>query len=253
MPPANPSGTAIPTCSPSTSAPRRSRKARARSPRSSKSTAGMSPRRGSAPSRRRRWWRPSKPRPGRERHTLLRSSPRKRGSRASDRGLWIPAFAGMNGICCEAECQGGVRETAPPWYGRLRFWPGVRNVENIADRLIRGADHAVQQGRLGRLRRVSELAEIPRTARHGCGADHGFDRRDLDARARGKKANHRRDGEDEDAAHADLLWLYRKQYRVDDRQRPFRRGERRRRRDARSTCLYLRAGKRHRAIFPRGG
>src|SRR5262249_22158667 len=28
----------------------------------------------------------------------LRSSPRKRGPRAADRGLWIPACAGMSGI-----------------------------------------------------------------------------------------------------------------------------------------------------------
>src|SRR6516162_5891094 len=34
----------------------------------------------------------------RRRAPELRSSPRKRGPRATDRGVWIPAYAGMNGI-----------------------------------------------------------------------------------------------------------------------------------------------------------
>ena len=38
-------------------------------------------------------------------HTF-RSSPRKRGPRATGRGPWIPAFARMNGVCCIV----GIRE-----------------------------------------------------------------------------------------------------------------------------------------------
>src|SRR5215813_12375137 len=49
---------------------------------------------------------------------------------------------------------------------------GDRNVEQDADGLVRRADHAVQQGRLGGLRRVSDLAEVPGRPRHLRGADY---------------------------------------------------------------------------------
>src|SRR5580704_18354529 len=50
-------------------------------------------------------------------------------------------------------------------------------------RLVRGADHAVQQGRVGGFRRLQEPAFLPGGTRHQGGADHGLDRRDLHALA----------------------------------------------------------------------
>src|SRR6266508_1659004 len=68
-----------------------------------------------------------------------------------------------------------------------KTWNGDKNVAEIADRLVRCADHAVQQGRLGRFCRVSDAAQIPGGSRHVSGADHGLDRRGLDAVSGGKK------------------------------------------------------------------
>src|SRR5262249_11321675 len=42
--------------------------------------------------------------------TLFRSSPRKRGPRVPDRGPWIPAFAGMNGVFAARRATRSVRE-----------------------------------------------------------------------------------------------------------------------------------------------
>ena len=141
----------------------------------------------------------------------------------------------------------GVRHCA--WH----ISSGDRNVQKAAHRLVRGPHHAVQQGRLGRFRGVPHAAEIPAGSGHIGGADHGLDRRDLDALSGGEEADHRRVREDEDAGHADLLRLHRQQHGVDHRQRPLRQGQRRRRRDPGGARLYLRAGKRHRALLPRRG